>query len=549
MNIRKPMALLTAMAALLGGLAFGATAHADEGTTVTTDVTFTFTADNKAQLENRDLKAYKIADFVNYGTTDKPTYGVKTAANANRDKLTSALTTAGFQNIPTDNSVDLMAWSLGQKTTKNDQGTVTQVEFNQGDTGKPWGVGTDSVSRKFADALKEDNPFYETKATTAYAVQAGKNAEGKYTATVTLPAGIYLFLDEAASTNTVTQAIPMIVNTGTLSDADTQGNRTLTLVTTAPTINMKNSAASEQQKTVDKTSASVGETLNYTLTYTIPNPVPEGFTLTFKDQPGKGLTYDPNSLKVTATPTNGTATELTANTDYTVTNNLTDNKGDGSKTIDIAITTPVTYAGQTITVTYQGTVNNEAETASGHDWHEVHNKLVDANGTPITDVTTKVFGFSFTKVDAQGKALQGAKFKLSVEDGQTGVLPTDTTNYPYENIESGSDGKVTFNGLKAGTYTVTETSPADGYLAMPGNLTFTVTISEDGAVAFGKDTWGLVSTDSNGAKVTNVKSVTELPLTGGMGIILFGVASLILASGAAILAVRARRTRMALTMA
>ena len=70
MKMRKLFAGIAAAATLLGGMALGATsAQADgAGTIVTDTANFTFTAQDAKQLTNRSLNAYKIADYVQYGT-------------------------------------------------------------------------------------------------------------------------------------------------------------------------------------------------------------------------------------------------------------------------------------------------------------------------------------------------------------------------------------------------------------------------------------------------------------------------------------------------
>ena len=532
MKFKKLFAGVAAAATLLAGMAFGTgTANAAE-TTVDTAATVTFKASKEEQLTSARLSAYKIADYVNYGTAKNPVYGVKTAAGTDRAKLAAALTTAGFQNVPTGGTTDLMAWAMNQKKTTDTDGTVTQVQFDQSET-RPW--NNPSVTRKFADALQAGNPFTATEDPFVLNKATGSDTDG-WTATnnTALTAGVYLFLDGNASTDTLTQAVPMIVSTGSVSEG------VLSLGDSTAEVDMKSTVSGTQTKSTTSKSASVGETVPFELGYTIPNPVPTGFALQFKDVPSKGLTVDFANLTVKA------GDEVLTGTDYTVENHLTDNKGDGTNTFVVKITDPAKYAGKQITITYNATVNDEAETVKGQDYHAVTNKLVDNDGTPIpgTETLIKIFGFKFTKVNAQGEAVKGAKFTLSVAKDQNGVLP-NSDKYPLE-VTSGANGVVKFDGLKAGSYTVTETAVAGGYQDFKAS--FTVAIDENGNVTFaGTDSWGLAPKDSAADyKVTNVKSVFELPKTGAAGIALFVVIAALLGGAAATVYAKSRRASRAL---
>lgn len=534
MKFKKLFAGVAAAATLLAGMAFGTSAANAAETTVDTAATVTFKAAKEKQLTSARLSAYKIADYVNYGTAENPVYGVKTAAGADRTKLAAALKAAGFQNVPTDGATDLMAWAMNQKTTTNADGNVTQVQFDRSEA-RPW--NNPSVTRKFADALQANNPFTATANPFELNEATGSDTDS-WTATnkTALTAGVYLFLDGNASTDTLTQAVPMIVSTGSVN-----AEGVLSLGESTAEVDMKSTVSGTQTKSTTAKSASVGETVPFELGYTIPNPVPTGFTLRFNDVPSKGLTVDFGSLTVKAGDD-----ALVKNTDYTVTNNLIDNKGDGTRTFVVTITNPAKYAGKQITITYNATVNDEAETVKGQDYHAVTNKLVDNDGTPIpgTETLTKIFGFKFTKVNAQGEAVKGAKFTLSVAKDQNGVLP-NSDKYPLE-VTSGANGVVKFDGLKAGSYTVTETAVADGYQDFKAS--FTVAIDENGKVTFaGTDSWGLAPKDSAADyKVTNVKSVFELPKTGAAGIALFVVIAALLGGAAATVYAKSRRASRAL---
>lgn len=143
---------------------------------------------------------------------------------------------------------------------------------------------------------------------------------------------------------------------------------------------------------------------------------------------------------------------------------------------------------------------------------------------------------AFTKVAASNtdKKLQGAEFEISTGEGQTGVLPATTKATSDEN------GRVAFSKLGAGTYTVTETKAPEGYLsnALPA---FTLTVNADGTFTMeGTGAFaGLV--DNEAKQVKNAASVTELPLTGGVGIALF-LAVAVAMLGAAVFGVNRYRS-------
>ena len=301
----------------------------------------------------------------------------------------------------------------------------------------------------------------------------------------------------------------------------------LTNPTKDTTVNFKNSAVKEPSKTVSATSVSVGETLTYTLTGHVANPKPEAFV--FHDIPSVGLTVKADSFSATV---DGNSVVFA---DYFTTDfsSLSDYKGNGTNefTVTVIPAKLAELAGKTIVVTYKAVVNPEA-TGNG-----VSNKLVKNDGSYDT-VTTKLFSFNFEKRDNDGKALAGATFKLSVADNQTGMLPTVNGQEYGTTQTSGGNGNVTFSGLKAGTYTVTETQAPQGYMNtfLPS---FTVTIDKNGNATFDEDAFGLVNTSEKTVK--NIKSITQLPLTGAAGTMLFTVVALLVAGAGVTIAIKSRQ--------
>jgi len=106
-------------------------------------------------------------------------------------------------------------------------------------------------------------------------------------------------------------------------------------------------------------------------------------------------------------------------------------------------------------------------------------------------------------------------------------------------VASGEDGKITFEGLKPGTYTLTETGAPEGYNKIDDPISFTIKFVEgdtygEGAFAFdGEAPDGVTLLDDGTFMVTVVnKAGTTLPETGGMGTtILYIVGGCMIAAG------------------
>lgn len=513
MKMRKLFAGIAAAATLLGGMALGATSAqagdaattAGSGTIVNNDAKFKFTAQDAKQLTNRKLNAYKIADYVQYGTGDNAAYGVQTADGVVRDTLAKALQSATDENVP--ETGDLMAWALAKGVLSVD------------DSADENGAWSNSASRKFVESLKNATGNLGTAET----VDLGAAANGT-SATVTLPAGLYLFVDADYSAGTnkdATPSIAILVGSGNVE------NGVLNPLTEA-TVDIKNQTTAVTKKVngKDAITASAGQRVAYTITSKVPQNTQyySDYGYTYTDTPSAGQTVVFDSLKVTVADK-----ALTKDTDYTVAKNE-----DGTFTVTIS-SIKKQPAGAVITVTYNATVTSEE--AAGNK--AVTNTVVlSDNGAEATDSTSITNGqFSFTKTDAQGNALAGAEFKI---EGQSGTSTPSTAT-----AISDSNGTVTFKGLADGTYKVTETNVPAGFQQ---NLkaAFTVAIANGKAVKYaGADIWGLApSAEVSGNytyKVKNVKNVTQLPLTGAAGTTLFTVVALLVAGAGVAVALKSRQ--------
>lgn len=461
----------------------------------------TFTAQDAKQLTNRSLNAYKIADYVQYGTDDNATYGVQTADGVDRGTLKTALESATGKTV--SETGDLMAWALAEGVLSVD---------NSAD-----GAWNNSASRKFVESLKTTTD----KLGTVQKVDLGAVANGT-SATVQLPAGLYLFVDADYSVGTneaATPSIAILVGSGRVE------NRVLKDPSAEATVEIKNQTTTVS-KTVSAATASAGQKVTYTITSKVPQNTQyySDYGYTYTDTPSAGQTVHLDSLKVTVG-----GSDLNKGKDYTVAEDK-----NGKFTVNIT-SIKQQNAGDEIVVTYDAEVT-EAE-ATGRK--AVTNTVaLSDNGAKATASTSITNGqFSFTKTDAQGKALAGAEFKI---EGQNGVSTPSTAT-----ATSDSNGTVTFKGLADGTYKVTETNVPAGFQQ---NLkaAFTVTIANGKAVKYaGADIWGLApSAEVSGNytyKVKNVKNVTQLPLTGAAGTTLFTVVALLVAGAGVAVALKSRQ--------
>ena len=296
---------------------------------------------------------------------------------------------------------------------------------------------------------------------------------------------------------------------------------------------------------VDGKTVNVGDTVNFTVSATVPASAAnyDVYPFTITDTASKGLKVAAaNTFKVQV---DGRDVDSSL---YTVTQ--TGSAAVGTTTT-ITFASAKSLAGKTIVVSYTGTVTKDALTDLGGS---VNNKaMITTNGGASGEGTTesKTYGFQFKKigVDNDANALAGAQFVIKKKNGK--FLKQDTESKAWSSVDdqtnatvftSGADGLVQFKGLAAGDYTVMETNAPNGY-AQNFKVTFDVSIAENGTVTFKQDLLHQVTlpTDDQIATVKNVKSITQLPLTGAAGTTLFIVVALLLAGAGVTVVVKSRQ--------
>lgn len=278
------------------------------------------------------------------------------------------------------------------------------------------------------------------------------------------------------------------------------------------------------------------------------------------------------------------------------------------------------YKNQYVSVTYSATVNENANIGSTPNnnkaYLEYSNNPNKSQGqqektstttTPPQTVSTYVAGIEISKVSPKGNLLPGAQFMISAKDGTGTIEELNVTGYSFKeagdagegnyyykegesyvtavpedtdaqkyvtqdgtNLKKGDkivgmtgdgvgqavQGVLRFDGLKAGTYTITEVLAPTGYRKIDQAITlkvewlynkdtkkyywkYSVEDAKDGDAVLGEVTDGILP-----LKIVNQHGLT-LPFTGGEGAnLLAGLGlALMAAAVAAILYIKRRQNR------
>lgn len=164
--------------------------------------------------------------------------------------------------------------------------------------------------------------------------------------------------------------------------------------------------------------------------------------------------------------------------------------------------------------------------------------------------TTNRGGFQFTKVGVENDrtGLSGAEFTVYSDKDFTTVL--QDANGKNVTATSGGAGLVDFSSFKlnAGAYYLKETKVPNGYWSgSAAKLQVTMTKNNEGQIVLASiedlTKSGLLTNGENKYVYRNIKSITQLPLTGAMGMAILGVVAVLCIGGASIVIVRARKTK------
>lgn len=216
-------------------------------------------------------------------------------------------------------------------------------------------------------------------------------------------------------------------------------------------------------------------------------------------------------------------------------------------------------AGKTVVVYYKAKMNASAKIAStggnGNTYqvYYQHNPGNAADGYDhTTPETPNVYTYQFIVVKQDGDntdtKLSGAEFKLYSDQSATkkevavsfanGVYTVDPNGKAV--LTTGTDGRITVNGLDSGTYYLKETKAPSGYKL--DDTVREVTVTPDSEVVGAKNgepiTYKVHNDPNHTMTIKNYKG--SLPSTGGMGIVLMVVAGVLLIAGGMISIMRRR---------
>nr|WP_278759745.1 SpaH/EbpB family LPXTG-anchored major pilin [Bifidobacterium catenulatum] len=520
MKMRKLFAGIAATATLLGGMALGAvSAQADDNTQATNPLLQV----NNAQADHT-YTPYKFATFTNVG---KDSVEVETVA------------------------VWKQAVAKAADAADNDKENSVPAEYANNPAAYVAKFNAEQI-RKFATELAKTNPLPNADGT---GLTVDKGQAGKTLPVTVDGEGWYLVTDtydgKTGTPAVVATTVNGLTNLTIVADNVTgQGN-----IASVGQFNAKNEnpltppnkTAKVGEVNVNGKTVNVGDTVNFTVSATVPASAAnyDKYPFTITDTASKGLQVAAATAFKVQVDGKDVESQL-----YTLTQ--TGNAQSSTTTI-IKFDDVKSLAGKTIVVSYTGTVTKDALTDLNGS---VNNKAtITTNGgtSGAGETESKTYGFQFKKigVGADENALAGAQFvvkkddKFLAQDGNGAWSLVNDQKNAKVFTSANTTGLVQIKGLAAGTYTVEETEAPTGY-AQNFKVTFTVVIDNAGKVTFNQDALKQVTPQNNGtasatATVKNVKSITQLPLTGAAGTTLFTVVALLVAGAGVTVAVKSRQ--------
>lgn len=383
--------------------------------------------------------------------------------------------------------------------------------------------------------------------------------------------GLYLVVETAAPDNVTERAHPFFVSLP-MSDRDTTNqwqydvyaypkNTTGNIDFNKQIYEINGSKSTGSNSIADgnrSASANIGDVITYRIPFTMAIPAVGLTKLEITDTMCEGLTLKTASTNVASTDItinrladSGSNSELSED-DYTVETTRNDN---GTTTLRIKFTTDYIDTLNRdsadrfpqFEIMYKAVLNEKAvigDKGNDNNAKVVYRSTNDTTDQKTTEVKTKVYtwGINLLKVGEENEELSDVEFKLAAGSGtalkfvkENGVYVPSAKG--TEELVTGSNGKITINGLKNAVYTLTEVKAKSGYVLLKNpveivisgnNKTGSATATVNGKEA----TMSSVTAGDSTSKtaLVEVKIVNStgflLPSTGGAGTTMFTIAGI-----------------------
>ena len=328
----------------------------------------------------------------------------------------------------------------------------------------------------------------------------------------------------------------------------------------------------EGTERVPKTTASIGDTIQYELTTPVPTYTADvdDSKVVFKitDTMSKGLTYT-GGFTVYGVNEEGSETSIEDAVQPAVSTN--DQTGITTIVMDFNYTKIKTY--KSLRITYTAKLNeqavigapgnpNEVVLSYSHDTSRIdESSKYQTKDTPKDETKVYTFGLDITKYELgdPNVTLPGAEFSLKTADNKqvyfrlkneneniyTAIIADTQPEGSIATVTTIAGGNLIIEGLGEGTYTLTEEKAPQDYYIINKNIAITITPEKNGTTLTGNVTQDSGVGEGTLGKAYYVKGIENspdyvLPITGGIGTILFGLIAALAASVACVMLYKRR---------
>ncbi len=425
---------------------------------------------------------------------------------------------------------------------------------------------TKTVAYTYSGTLPTNDYFEQNATTGAITIKdAGKDAEGNLTANAAK------WLNDNISGEKVVDAVEAdgteFKVTGLqygyyLITSDLGTGTAISVDTTKPSATMYDKNENKphfdegQGKKANNTNVAIGETVTYTIDFTATNFTGAG------EAAKKVVSYEiADTLPNYLSDVNVTKIEVNDGTAHDVTKQFTDKKikldwvdANGNSLYKNNAVITITYTAkvtQNAVIAGAGNPNKVTITPKDKDDNDLPGKIEDTE-------TIKTYALAIKKVDEKGTPLPGATFEFPFAVTKVGddyfVDASATTQ--KSTLTTPDTGILLIKGVKAGTYSVTETGAPEGYNVLPGPISVKATetsatttnvtkyIDANGNIT-DTETEIVVEYVNNNIAADAVfvvnKAGAELPGTGGIGTTIFYVLGSLLVVGCGIVLISRKR--------